>query len=465
MMKKGILPLCLIMALSYTASLNAEVLSLDSCRALAMRNNKQIEMSQYKVDAANFTKKGALANYFPKMTAAGTYMYNSKQVSILNDEQKGRLESLGSDIDNPLVSAALKSVGLQIEEAFETDNTTMAIGVVNVTQPVFMGGKIVAYNKITKDLKELSENQLETTKQEVLESTDQIYWQVVSLSNKLKLCNEYIALLNTLDDNVSKLIRQGVATNADALTVKVKINEAEMTKAKVENGLALSRMLLCQTCGLNIYNNVTLEDENLDSLLISTGHNEINVAEAVRNRPEIKSLNLAQDIYHQKVNVEMAGYLPNVVVMGNYIISNPNMLNGFDHTFKGFFNVGVGVKIPITQWGEGAYKIKAAKAEEKIAQARLEETEEKINLQINQMIYKLDEAGKQLSMAMENEEKASENLRHAQIGFDNGIIPASTVLEAHTAWMKARTERIDAQVGIRLSETALKKAVGELTID
>lgn len=48
------------------------------------------------------------------------------------------------------------------------------------------------------------------------------------------------------------MIAEGVATKADGLSVKVKVNEAEMTLTKVNDGLSLSKMLLCQLCGLDL---------------------------------------------------------------------------------------------------------------------------------------------------------------------------------------------------------------------
>ena len=50
-----------------------------------------------------------------------------------------------------------------------------------------MGGKIRAYNKITKYAEELARQQHNGGMQEVIMSTDQAYWQVISLVNKKKL--------------------------------------------------------------------------------------------------------------------------------------------------------------------------------------------------------------------------------------------------------------------------------------
>lgn len=56
-------------------------------------------------------------------------------------------------------------------------------------------------------------------------------------------------------------------------------------------------------------------------------------------------------------------------------------------------------KIPVFHWGEGIYKVKAAKAEANIARYKLEDTKEKVELQVTQNSYKVNESTKKLAMA------------------------------------------------------------------
>ena len=299
--------------------------------------------------------------------------------------------------------------------------------------------------------------------QEVILSTDQAYWQVISLVNKKKLAEGYLKLLQKLESDVDHMIAEGVATKADGLSVKVKVNEAEMTLTKVEDGLSLSKMLLCQLCGLDLSTNVVLADENMNDLPILLKENsEINMETAYASRPELKSLELASLIYKQKVNVTRAEHLPTVALLGNYLVSNPSVYNGFENKFKGMWNVGVMVQVPIWNWGEGVYKTKAAKAEAQIAKYQLQDAREKVELQVNQAAFKVTEAKKKLIMASKNLEKANENLRYATLGFEEGVIAPANVLEAHTAWLSAQSEKIDAQIDIKLTEIYLQKSLGTL---
>lgn len=462
------------------------LLSLDSCRALALANNKDLLISNEKINAAHYQRKAAFTNYLPNFSATGTYMRNQKEFSLLNADQKAALSGLGTSMAGPLeqaggiiaqlhpelaskipelgasLTSAFNNAGSSLVDALRTDTRNVYAGAVTLTQPLYMGGKIRAYNKITQYAEELARQQHQGGMQEVIMSTDQAYWQVISLVNKKKLAEGYLKLLQQLDSDVEKMIAEGVATKADGLSVRVKVNEAEMTLTKVEDGLSLARMLLCQLCGLDLSSPVTLTDENMDDIPLLAPETHFDMSTAYANRPEIRSLELATQIYRQKVNVTRSEHLPSIALMGNYMVTNPSVFNSFENKFKGMWNVGVMVQIPIWHWGEGIYKTRSAKAEARIAQYQLEDAREKIELQVNQAAFKVNEAGKKLVMASKNMEKAEENLRYATLGFKEGVIATSNVLEAQTAWLSAQSEKIDAQIDVKLTEIYLKKSLGTL---
>lgn len=473
--------------LSLTFVVKAQsILNLDSCRALALANNKDLLISNEKINAAHYQRKAAFTNYLPNFSASGTYMRNQKEFSLLSNDQKSALSGLGNSLSGPLqqaagvitqlhpelasqipalgasLTSAFNEAGSSIADALRTDTRNVYAGALTLTQPLYMGGKIRAYNKITQYAEELARQQHHSGMQEVIMSTDQAYWQVISLVNKKKLAEGYLKLLQQLNGDVEKMINEGVATKADGLSVRVKVNEAEMTLTKVEDGLSLSRMLLCQLCGISLNTPITLADEQMDDLPLLTPDTNFDLATAYANRPEIRSLELATQIYKQKVNVTRAEHLPSLALVGNYVVTNPSVFNSFENKFKGMWNVGVMLQIPIWHWGEGTYKVKAAKAEARITEYQLQDAREKIELQVNQSAFKVNEASKKLTMATKNMEKAEENLRYANLGFKEGVIATSNVLEAQTAWLAAQSEKIDAQIDVQLTEIYLKKSLGTL---
>lgn len=447
-----------------SASVGAQQrLTLEECRSLAIRNNKELQISGQRIKMADSEKKAALTKYFPQISANGAYLWNQKDINLLDMDALGAslAASLGGITQLPLVQGLIGSV----DDLQHLDVQNIWVGNISLVQPVFMGGKIISYNQITKYAKELAESMGNMQLQELIYKTDETYWQVISLANKKKLADAYVDLLRKTDQDVAALIAEGFATEADGLSVKVKLNEAEMAQTKVNNGLALSRMLLAQICGLPMDREQPLADETLDSFPVAATDVTADINEAFLNRGELRSLNLATKIYEQKERIVRADMLPNVALAANYIVTNPNCFHGFKNEFAGMFNVGVMVKVPITGWWEGTHKRNAARAETRIKALEWEEAREKIELQVNQSVYKVNEAGKKLAASARNMEHAEENLRRANLGFEEGVIPALNLMEAQTAWVSARSSLIDSQIEVKLTKVYLDKALGRLSAD
>ena len=204
--------------LSGTMQAQEATLSLDSCRTLAIANNKELLIANENINSAHYQHKAAVTNYLPKISLQGGYIRSQQQVQLLSDETQAKLNNLGTTATTmlgqtigakaqaiaqqmpqlaPLIQSlstsiaplgqALNGIGAGIVDAFATDNRNMFAGALTLIQPIFMGGKIAAYDKITRYAEQLAQSQQVTGMEEVILSVDQAYWQVVSLANKQKL--------------------------------------------------------------------------------------------------------------------------------------------------------------------------------------------------------------------------------------------------------------------------------------
>lgn len=477
------------------------MLNLDSCRALALRNNKQLQVSNVKQDVAANLRHSARTKYLPHVSAVGSYVHTTREVSVLSDGIKGMLSNLGTSIASGLgnemgnmigslppqtlatlgqlglspealsqltqpamqdISASGNALGQEIADAFRTDTRNIWAGSVMLTQPIFMGGGIIALNKMADIGEDLMRNQSDLQLQSTIYTVDQAYWQVVSLRHKKKLAEAYLELVKKLDTDVSKMIDEGVATRSEGLSVKVKVNEAEMQVTQVNDGLVLSKMLLCQLCGLPLDEQILLPEETQENLVVDTTVQPVDVAAGIANRPEMRMLQNTVDLSRQATNLLKAGNLPQVALVGGYTITNPSVFNGFEKKFGGMWNLGVLVRIPIWNWGDVAYKVRASKGATAIANLEMADAREKMELQINQSQFRVNEAFKKLEMARTNIERADENLRMANLGFQEGVIQSTTVMEAQTAWLQAQSQKIDSEINLKLSQVNLQKATGTL---
>ena len=473
-----------------------QVLTLDECRQMAVENNNSLKTAQQKIKVAGYDRNIALANYFPKITATGTYMYTSRDWKLIDDDKAAEIQKAGTTLQNDVtnkmmqimsdkdvmtkymtdaafkklidglqttdIATPINAIGQHITEALTLDMHNLCGAVVSVQQPVFMGGKIVASNQMAKYAEELAKSQYDAEHAQVLADIEQAYWQIVSIAAKKNLAENYADLLRQMGKDVDALVAEGFATPSDALTIKVKMNEAEMLYTKATNGLALAKMLLCKECGLPLDSEITLADETLDAIPVPQMSPVVSDEEVYAARPEIKSLDLAKKIYDKKVAVVRADGLPTVAVMANYAVTNPNVFNGFQNKFGGFFSAGVLVNVPIFHGTEAIQKTRKAKAEAALTQYRLDDAKEMISLQVAQLRQQEGEALEKLTMAESNLENAEENLRVATAGWNEGMIASNVVLQAQTAWLQAHSEYIETGVELQMCSVNLAKAEGRL---
>ena len=473
-----------------------QVLTLDECRQMAVENNNSLKTAQQKIKVAGYDRNIALANYFPKITATGTYMYTSRDWKLIDDDKAAEIQNAGTTLQNDVtnkmmqimsdkdvmtkymtdaafkklidglqttdIATPINAIGQHITDALTLDMHNLCGAVVSVQQPVFMGGKIVASNQMAKYAEELAKSQYDAEHAQVLADIEQAYWQIVSIAAKKNLAENYADLLRQMGKDVDALVAEGFATPSDALTIKVKMNEAEMLYTKATNGLALAKMLLCKECGLPLDSEITLADETLEAIPVPQMSPVISDEEVYAARPEIKSLDLAKKIYDKKVAVVRADGLPTVAVMANYAVTNPNVFNGFQNNFGGFFSAGVLVNVPIFHGTEAIQKTRKAKAEAALTQYRLDDAKEMISLQVAQLRQQEGEALEKLTMAESNLENAEENLRVATAGWNEGMIASNVVLQAQTAWLQAHSEYIETGVELQMCAVNLAKAEGRL---
>ncbi len=468
-----------------------KVVQLDDCRQMALLHNKSLVIAAENIRAAQELKKAAFTQFLPNFSANGGYTRNEKNLSLLAEDALLPVGTKMSDgsfgftadqisnkwtlIENKPVPLDANSVpfnpttnpekiqwkGYAIlpKEAMEFDIQNVFAGSVGFVQPLFMGGKILELYKMAKYGENIAQAQHESKVTELLLEVDEAYWRVISVQNKLKIAKQYRDLLKILCANVQTSIEEGVATKTELLKVRVKLNEAEVMLTKAENGLTLSRMALNQLCGKALDDVYELSDEEL----VKDEQPHLKpIEQAINDRPEIKLLTQVENVAKSNEKLMLSRFMPNIVLSGNYLVSNPNTFDGFKNEFGGMYSIGIVANVPLFHFGDKFHTLNAAKSQRKIATTQLEEVKEKMQLQIKQSTYKMSESIKKTATTKQNVEYAEENLRYANEGFEAGVITSTDLLGAQTAWLSAKSEDVDARIDTHICNMYLSKSLGIL---
>lgn len=436
-------------------------------------------MAEENLRSAGYYKDAARSAYLPGVDFAGTYMYNQHKIQLLGEDAKLPTMSfdpttqsyqynilkgpMGEPIKDPSTGSYIPTeVAVIPKEAMSYDIHNVFAGAFTLTQPIYMGGQIKALNEIAGFGEKLAKAARNSLTQDVVYAVDEAYWLVVSLKSKKLLAESFVTLVDSLRCDVQAMLDEGVATRSDVLTVEVKLNEARIALTKVENGLTLSRMALAQLCGLPVNSRMQLADEDLRTYGSVIPNIPENLQEVYSRRQDLEIIRQSVNMLKGRERLAMGEMLPKIALVGAYSFSNPNVIDGFEKRFGGGFSVGATLTVPIWHWGGDYKRFKAAKAQTTAQKLLLEDTEEKVSLQVSQAKFSFDEAKKTFDMTVKNLSKADENLRQAELGFKEGVLTTTDVIGAQTAWLQANSEKIDAEIGIRLCQTYLSKVLGNL---
>ena len=450
--------------------------TLKQCRDLALTSGMSAKSQEETRLAAQYNRQAALAAMFPRVTANGSYMWNNADVHLLSNSTEFKYGTATVNPDGTAswtwkdgaTGAISDAAGQALADGYKAvydklspDMTHVLVAHVGVTQPIWVGGRLIQAYKIAKATEEMASIESEAKHDATIYAVDEAYWRVVSVSKKKALAEQYFKLLCQLEQDVKEALDEGLVTQADLLKVTTKRGEAEVKKLQAENGLTLSNMALAQVCGLPLSTAFKLDESQLSETVLPS--DSINAEAAVANRAEIQLLQQAEKIAKSNAQLMAAGLQPNIVASAGYVYTNPNVENGFSSDWKGhgFFTAGVVVNVPIAH-ADDILRCKAAKHAANAVALKTEETRELLTLQTTQANQKLTEAQQKIALARLTQNNAAEVLRMAQESYDAGMITASELMQAQTAWLAAATDLVDAEVEAKTTETMLRKYLGKL---
>ena len=417
----------------------AQTLTLDSCKALAMRNNAEVKNAALNVEAAREVKKQAFTKYFPNVSVMAGGYYAAKPL----------FEYGIDDIENANARQWLHNLYYEYGAAIGLPDriTLCENGVMagaTVVQPVYMGGQIVNGNRLADVGVAASEYQSQLTNDQVQQRVEETYWQTVSLIEKRKTLRQALTFLDTLHRDVTTAADAGLVTKNDILKVTLKEDEMRSNLLRVENGITLSTMLLCQMIGVEYSEDLTLADTVAASLK-REGPSNSEITDAVYRRTEKQLLDLQVRAEELKKNMAIGESVPHVMIGAT--ASYGNLV--FDHASANALAFAT-VQVPLTGWWETAHKIRQQNYLIQKAENERADYVEKMELETRQAWCNVEEARSQVTLAESSVRNAEANLHDTKANFEAGLVPVSELLEAQTLLLQAQNQRTDALIDLKV---------------
>ena len=440
--------------------------TLQQLKDSALHNNIAIRNAKHSIDAAQQQRKEAFTKYFPNVSGTGLWFNADKGMAKMDINPSEFIPAeLGASLAQMLPPEVLAALGNPVSMSMVKNGTVAGITAV---QPVFAGGQIINGNKLAKVGEDVSRLQLQLSENEVEKQTEQYYWQLVSLQEKMKTIEAVQTLLTDIHKDVDVAVQAGVAMRNDLLQVQLRQNEVESQKLKLQNGISILKQLLGQYCGLcptssplsvkkgsDYAFEVQMPDMNQENFLLPSFAKDGQGEGLLQHLPEYQLLNKQVEATTLQRKMEIGKTLPSLGVGAGY--NYHNLLDN-NHTFGMVFAT---VSVPISDWWGGSHAIKRRKIEQQKAEEQLVDNSELLKIRMQNAWNNVEESRQQLQIAQRSIEQAEENLRLNRDYYRAGTSKMSDLLEAQLLYQQSLDRRTDAFADYQNKLLEYRQATGQ----
>ena len=409
-----------------------QVLSLDSCLKAAQAHNATIQSSKLDIEAADYVRREVMAKFFPQVSASGfafhgayplirINIFDAANQITTNAEAKKLIDQIKQNVSDPNAEIQL------MPHAWSVGATAL--------QPIFAGGRIVNGYRLSKLGMEAAEKQAEISERDVLQQVEETYWMLAGLQRKRQTVLGATQLLDTAEYLVSASLDAGLVTRNDLMKVQLKRDELVLQRLQLENGIRLTTNLLAILTDLSLDAEPTLqpfpnEEEIQVPILVDTFR--------VDGRPEAELLAMQVLAAKYQKAIAVGEVLPSIALGANAGVAN--LFEKSRSNVIGFLTV----QIPLSAWGEQAYKIKEHNVRIRQAEMQQKDFKQKMELQNEQVYCQLTEAVQLLLQYEKSHHLAQDNYRLARLNFEAGASTVTELLESQMLLYQSESAYCDA---------------------
>ena len=420
-------------------------LSLELCKIQALKHSQKVKSAEAEYQASQTQLKLSERAKLPTLDFGSSYTYlNDPNQMVVPGYELPTINGTASSVYSP-GSVTNLAYNHSYKAALE------------LSLPLYLGGKLQKAHKLSTIASEMAKYSVDLSKVDVLLRVESSYWSLVSLQEIDAELEQTIEFLNDVVKEVTDRFTTGIVTKNEVLKAQVELNNVKLARIEMQNNMALAKMSLNQAMGHNILDPIVIQD----SIIIVLQQEVLFFEdEQLTNRSEIKILKNMVELQKLQKSLVGANYKPQLVSFANYISQNPNHFAKQENELT--WNAGVSLSIPIFHWGEKRLKQQSQQMAIDKSEYHLEESMERLTLEIHQAIFRLKEAYLKLNFTITSLEQASENKMLETNRLMQGITTTRELLNAQSQWQKSNADFISAKVNLKICEAIYRKSVGKL---
>lgn len=412
-------------------------LQLQEAIELSVKNSKQLRASQARIEEASAAVDEAKEKRLPNASVSGSYLrLNSANITMKSQSSGGGSGNGGGE---PKVNQ-------------------LAYGLLNVSQPIYDGGRIRFGIESAEFLKKAISLDADNAREEIVQNTIEAYANLFKAHTAVRLMQESLASSQQRVKELGNMEKNGLLARNDLLKAQLQSSNVELSLLDAQNneqvamvnmnlmlGLPTETLLVLDTNGIEKKN----DDRVLDDYLKLAGS----------NRKDMAATDLRKKAAEAGIRVAKSDMYPSLNLTGGYIAADiPNFFS-----ITNALNVGVGVSYNIGSLWKTKSKIKQAEARVKQIEANEAQLDDAIRLQVNRNYLSLLSSRKKIDVNAVAVAQAEENYRIVKNKFDNSLATTTELLDADVAQLQARMSYTLARADAFVAYHKLLQTTGTLS--
>ena len=418
----------------FTGSANAQekqkIYTIKSATAEAITNSYSLKARKEQLNQATNIKNQARSDLLPKFRL--NYGYT-------------RLDE----------ARTLNTPGAQVD--ISTQNNFRFTG--NLTQPLFTGFGLISTYKLAKLGIDQSEMNIELEKLDLVLRVKTAYYNVLLADAGIDVANKSVEALESAANVSRNFHKVGLVPINDVLQAEVDLANSTQVLTRAKNGARLTRAVFNTVLVRGV--NEPVELEGISDFDPEIGDFEAYREQALKNRPEIKLIDINLLQADQQINLAKSKYYPEIAFSYNYIKEGDTLaVDGSPfHDSRGWEAL-VSANWTFFEWGK---TVNAQREQESFKRELMEAKNtlvDNVTLEVKQAMLDLDTAVENIPSTQKAVEQGEENLRVNEERYKAQVSTILDLLTAQALLVQARVNNITALYTHAISKANLDRAVG-----
>lgn len=429
----------LFLTISTLHAQDKRTLSLNEAINLSIKNSKQLKGSAAKIDEATAALKEAAENKLPEASVTGSYLRLNKPNFNLKNKSNNNNNGGGTTTnETPKPSAA-------------------AYGLVNISLPIYAGGKIRYGIESAKYLVQAAKLDADNDREEIILNTINAYNNLYKSKAAVDLVNENLETANQRVIQFSSLEKNGLLPRNDLLKGQLQASNTELSLLDAQNNLQLANINMNLMLGLPEKTELIIDSMGLQTL-VSLKTVEEYIQSGLQNRKDLSALVYRKKAASLNIKTTDAAKYPGIALTGGYIaLDVPGVV-----MVTNAVNIGIGVNYSISSLWKNKAKEQQAQAKEKQIIANEELLTDAVRLEVNEAFGNFLLSQKRIEVLSKAIDQASENYRVIKNKYENSLATTTELLDADVAQLQAKMMYAFSKSDANLAYNKLLQAAGLL---